>query len=312
MIPVFDVLGTYKKAQREILKAIKRVLESGNYILGPEVKAFEKEFAEATGNKYCVGCASGTDAISLSLLAIGIRGVDNVLTTSFTAFPTVVGIERAGARAIIVDCKKDALINPEKIEEKITSRTRAILPVHLFSQYCNMKEIMRIAKKYKLKVIEDCAQRTFTKIQGIAGAYSFYPTKTLGAFGDAGAVCTNSKEIYEKIKALRDYGQTQKNVFTYPGLNSRMDEIHAAVLRVKLKHKIYMGKPVYMKCLNVFDRDLKIISGANRGFNSLIHYPYVVNAQKAFRGQKKEKFPMANEIKNTILTMPPSYTFLND
>jgi dTDP-4-amino-4,6-dideoxygalactose transaminase len=303
MKPVFDVLGLYKKGSKDILEAIERVLNSGRYILGEEVKSFEKEFAQATENKYCVGVASGTEAITLVLGALGIGQSNEVIAPNFTAYPTIVGIERSEAKAIVVDVKENALIDEKEIEKAITKNTRAIVPVHLFNRYCNMTAILRIAKKHKLKVIEDCAQRTFTKVRGDCGAFSFYPTKTLGAYGDAGAVCTNSKEIYEKLLCLRDYGQTSKNVFKYQGLNSRMDELQAAILRVKLKKKLFLPQPQYEHSSDRVLRQmsLKIFSQQE----SLVHYPYVICEQEAFKGRKVGKCPVSKKLSETILTLPP-------
>lgn len=300
MKPVFDVVGLYKRGSEAILETIQRVLESGQYILGQEVKAFEKEFAEATGNKYCVGCGSGTDAITLALIALDIA--QEIIAPNFTAYPTIVGIVQSGGRVVLVDVKESALIDEVQIEKAITKKTKAIVPVHLFNRYCNMKEINRIAKKYKLKVIEDCAQRTFTKITGDCGAYSFYPTKTLGGFGDGGACCTNDKTTYEKLLAMRDYGQTSKNVFKYQGLNSRMDEIQAAILRVKLKKKLFMPQPKYEQ---TDFRDSRFAINKTIGLETLIHYPYVISEQEAFKGRKVGKCPVSKKISETILTLPP-------
>jgi dTDP-4-amino-4,6-dideoxygalactose transaminase len=303
MKPVFDVLKLYKQGSKEILGAIERVLESGRYILGEEVKAFEKEFAKETGNKYCIGVGSGTDAITLSLRALDVK--EEVIAPNFTAFPTIVGIVEARGRVVLVDVKESALIDEDEIEKAITKKTKAIVPVHLFNRYCNMKEINRIAKKHNLKVIEDCAQRTFTKVTGDCGAFSFYPTKILGAYGDAGAVCTNNKETYEKLLCLRDYGQTSKNVFKYQGLNSRMDEMQAAILRVKLKKKLFMSQPQYSDENNNELRNITRAMFLMGEIETLVHYPYVISDQEAFKGRKVGECPVSKRISETILTLPP-------
>ncbi len=205
------------KIQYEILKneidtAVQRVLNSGWYILGEELESFEKEFAKYIGTEFCIGVASGTEAIALALMALEVVPNDEVITANVTAFPTITGIMQAGAKPVVVDIKPDSgLMDAQKIEQKITKKTKAILPVHLYGQVCNMDDISVIANKYGLKVIEDCAQAAgssfHNKKAGMfsdCSAFSFYPTKNLGAYGDAGAIVTNNENIAEKLRFLRN------------------------------------------------------------------------------------------------------------
>ncbi|NTU73618.1 DegT/DnrJ/EryC1/StrS family aminotransferase, partial [Candidatus Roizmanbacteria bacterium] len=244
LIQLNDFKREYKALKTEINAAIKRVLQSGWYILGPEGEAFEKEMAAYLGVKYCVAVGNGTDAITLALIAQGVGEGDEVITTNLTAFPTITGITRSGAQAVTADIDPHTgLINPAEIEKLITKKTKAIVPVHLYGQMCDIKPIMAIARKYNLIVVEDCAQaigaRQGAKTAGTigtAGCLSFYPTKNLGAFGDGGAVITNSKQVYQKLLMLRNYGQRVRYYHDEQGINSRLDELQAAILRVKLKH----------------------------------------------------------------------------
>jgi dTDP-4-amino-4,6-dideoxygalactose transaminase len=339
MILLNDFKKQYHSIQTEIDDAIKRVLESGWYIMGKELEAFEHEFASYIGVKYCVGVASGTEAIALSLMSLGIGKDDEVIVPCFTAFPSITGIIQAGAIPVLVDVNPgDGLINIKKIEEKITSKTMAILPVHIYGQSCDMVPLLKIASAHKLKVIEDCAQSTGAlygeKKAGSFGdcsAFSFYPTKNLGAIGDGGAVCTNSKDCYEKLLQLRNYGQSKRYYHDVEGINSRLDEIQAAILRVKLKYldtwnqkrrciaRIYReriktvdfidendyGQPCYhlfvIKCK---DRE-RLIEYLNKiGINVLIHYPVPVNRQKAFIRQKNEHFPGTEFLSSQVLSLP--------
>ena len=228
----------------EILEAIKRVCENGPYILGPEVEAFQEEFAQYHGVAHAIGVGSGTDALSLTLKAYDIGLGDEVITVSHTALATVAAIVIAGATPVLVDIEPDYYtIDPEKIKKAITSKTKAIIPVHLYGQSCDMKSIMDLAKLYNLKVIEDCAQAHGALYQGKkvgtfgdAGCFSFYPTKNLGAIGDAGGVITNDKALKDRLMRLRQYGWDEKRLGQEVGAVSRLDELQAAILRVKLRY----------------------------------------------------------------------------
>jgi dTDP-4-amino-4,6-dideoxygalactose transaminase len=227
----------------ELEAALRRVTSSGTYTLGPEVEAFEREFAEFTGARFAVGVASGTDAITLALRAFDIGPGDEVLTVSHTAGATVAGILQAGATPVLVDVDPLTLtLAPEGLEAALTKRTRAVLPVHLYGGGADLRSIREFARRHSLIVIEDCAQAHGTRIAGEhvgagagAGTFSFYPTKNLAALGDGGAVITSAPEIHEKLVRLRQYGWRTPQVSEALGWNSRLDELQAAVLRVKLR-----------------------------------------------------------------------------
>ena len=339
MILLNDFKKQYAQLKDEINSAISRVLDSGWYILGKEVESFEKEFANFIGVPYCVGVASGTEAIALSLMAMGIKKDDEVITTCFTAYPTITGIMQAGAIPVLVDVNlNDGLMDVNKIIGKITTKTRAILPVHLYGQSCDMDPILSLAKSHHLPVIEDCAQSSGATYKGrqtgsfgICSAFSFYPTKNLGALGDAGAIVTHDKKIYEKLVSLRNYGQSVRYYHDEAGMNSRMDEIQAAVLRVKLNHlsnwndrrreiaALYSerlpmfekirendyGSPIYhLFVLKSRERNRLLSYLQNNGIQALIHYPVPINRQKAFQWQKEEIFPNTEELAATVISIP--------
>jgi len=261
-IKFLDLTAQYKSIKKEIDEAIKKVLESGQFIGGKEVENFEKEIAKFCGVKYAISVNSGTDALFLSLKALGIGPGDEVITTPFTFIATAEVIANLGAKPVFVDIDPKIFnIDPSKIEKAVTKKTRALIPVHLFGQMADMGEIMRIARKYKLFVVEDAAQaigaeiklktqisklKTATKKSkvlkagaiGDLGCFSFFPSKNLGAYGDGGMVVTNNKKLAEKIRFLRNHGSLPKNKYLnlILGTNSRLDAIQAAILRVKLKY----------------------------------------------------------------------------
>ena len=234
----------FQSYKQEIMEAVHKVFEIGPYILGSEVEAFEQEFSDYHKLKYAVGVGSGTDALALTLKAYGIGAGDEVITVSHTALATAAAIVIAGATPVLVDIEENYFtMDPKAIEAAITPRTKAIIPVHLYGQPCDMDAIMAIADKHHLIVIEDCAQAHGAiykgKIVGTighAGCFSFYPTKNLSAIGDGGGVITNDRQIYERLKRLRQYGWDENRVSQEPGVVSRLDELQAAILRVKLKY----------------------------------------------------------------------------
>lgn len=244
MIHCANPLAQYRSHQEEILGAVKRVLESGNYILGPEVEAFEQSFAAYSGTDYAIGVNSGTDALILTLRALNIGPDDEVITVSHTALATVAAIIATGATPVLVDIEPAYyMMDPEGLQRAITSKTRAVIPVHLYGQSADMDAIMDIAHRHGLFVIEDCAQATGAIYKnkrvgsiGDAGCFSFYPTKNLGAVGDGGIVVTRKPELAGRIRRLRQYGWNNHRNTKEPGLNSRLDEIQAAILNVKLKN----------------------------------------------------------------------------
>ncbi|MGB9859043.1 MAG: DegT/DnrJ/EryC1/StrS family aminotransferase [Moorellaceae bacterium] len=244
-IPLLDLTPEIEALWEELLNAIQGVLKSGQFILGPNVKAFEQEVAQYLGVKHAIGVNSGTDALVIALRALGIGPGDEVITTPFTFFATAEAISQVGATPIFVDIDpKTFNINPELIEPAITPRTKAILPVHLYGQAADMDPIMELAEKYNLKVIEDTAQAFGGEYKGrklgtigYAGCFSFFPSKNLGAFGDGGLIVTNDDEIAEVARMLRVHGAKKKKYYNEMiGYNSRLDEIQAAILRVKLPH----------------------------------------------------------------------------
>jgi dTDP-4-amino-4,6-dideoxygalactose transaminase len=243
-IPLVDLKAQYDSIRDEIDDAVHKVVQSGQFILGPEVKAFEDEMAAYCGTKYAVGVASGTDALHLALLACGIKPGDEVITTPFTFIATAESITKCGARPVFVDIDlKTYNIGPSQIEYKISKKTRAILPVHLYGQPAAMGRILDIAGKHNLKVIEDCAQALGAEYKGKkvgslgdAGCLSFFPSKNLGAYGDGGMVVTNDAQIAETVRILRVHGSKATYQHVMHGFNSRLDALQAAILRVKLKH----------------------------------------------------------------------------
>lgn len=222
---------------------MERVSEKGPYILGPEVASFEEEFAAYHGLSYAVGVGSGTDALALTLKAFDIGPGDEVITVSHTALATVAAIVMAGSTPVLVDVDHYYTMDPTKIEAEITTKTKAIIPVHIYGQPCDMDQILEIARKHKLIVIEDCAQAHGATYKGKkvgtigdAGCFSFYPTKNLGALGDGGGIITNRDFIAERLKRLRQYGWNGDRIAVESGVVSRLDELQAAILRVKLRH----------------------------------------------------------------------------
>lgn len=244
MIPILDLKRQYEQIGKEVEKDVIDVLRSGCYILGPHNKALEAELAEYIGVKHSVALNSGTDALHLALRALDIGAGDEVITTAFTFVATTEAIGIVGAKPIFVDIDSDTFnIDAEKIENAITPKTKAIIPVHLYGQPANMKVIMEIAKKYDLFVIEDCCQAIGAEIDGQqvgsfgdVGCFSFFPTKNLGAMGDGGLLTTNSQIIKDRVIGLRNHGGAVRYYHDEIGVNSRLDEVQAAILRIKFKH----------------------------------------------------------------------------
>jgi len=252
MINTWSYKEEYKLIRKKILKTIDKTLSSGNIFFGKEIQQFERNFSKYNNFKYGVAVGSGTDALHISLLALGIGHGDEVITVSNTAIATISAIVSTGATPRFIDVDNNYLIDFKKIPKKISKRTKAIIPVHLYGQSCQIDEICKIAKKFNLKVVEDCAQAQGAKFKnkyigtfGDMACFSFYPTKILGAYGDGGFVGTNNKSLYEKIRQIRFYGIDQinkKNKFfkkyysNTHGVNSRIDEIQCSILNLKLKN----------------------------------------------------------------------------
>jgi len=243
-IPLVDLKAQYKPIEDEINEAIQGVIQSGQFILGSEVEAFESEVAAYCGTKYAVGVASGTDALQLALLTCGIKPGDEVITTPFTFIATAETIAKCGATPVFADIDpKTYNIDPAKLETKISPKTKALLPVHLYGQSVDMSSILEFARKYQLKIVEDCAQALGAEYRGRkvgslgdAGCLSFFPSKVLGAYGDGGMVITNNSSVARRTAMLRNHGCKEKYYHLMPGFNSRLDSLQAAILRVKLKH----------------------------------------------------------------------------
>ncbi len=343
-IPLVNLNRQYLELKNKIDFNVGEVLKNGNFILGKEVSDFEQEFAKFCGTKYCLGVSSGWDGIHLSLKALGIGKGDEVIVQDNTFVASVFPIIETGAKPVLVDINKDTYqINIDLIEKAITKKTKAILPVHLYGIPAEMDKILKVARKYNLYVIEDACQAHGVMYRskhcgtfGDIGVFSFYPGKNLGAAGDAGAVITNKKDIYEKIRILRDVGQNEKYHHMLIGYNNRLDTLQAAILSLKLKKlKIWNKKRIaiaesYDRLLsdlpislspqsNVISKNnyhLYVIRTSQRDelFNYLkkngiycgIHYPIPVHLQKAvkFLGYKKGDFPVTEKYAKEILSLP--------
>ncbi len=297
-IPFIDLRTQYQQIKEELNRALNRTLDRGDFILGKEVRLFEEEFARYCRTKFAVGVNSGTDALFLGLLSLGVGKSDEVIVPAFTFIATALAVSFIGARVVFVDIDEDTYnINVEKIERAVTKRTKVILPVHLFGQPADMKSILNIAKKYNLKVIEDCAQShgaeykfkvqsSKLKVQkvgslGDIGCFSFYPTKNLGAFGDGGMILMNKKEVYKKLLMLRDCGRKSKYEHKILGYNSRLDTIQAAVLRVKLKHldKWNRLRRKKAKLYSELLKDTDVIIPKEKDYGTHIYHIYAIRVK---------------------------------
>lgn len=345
MIPFLDLKEINKQYAEEIRNAVYRVIESGWYVLSKEVANFEREFAQYCGVNNAIGVANGLDALTLILKAYGIKEGDEVIVPSNTFIATILAVSATNATPILIEPNLHSFtIDPKKIEEKITKNTKAIIAVHLYGQICNMNEIASIAQKYNLKIIEDAAQAHGAEYYekkagnlGDAAAFSFYPGKNLGALGDGGAITTNDDNLAEKIRALRNYGSQQKYKNLLKGVNSRLDEIQAAILRVKLK---YLDKDnekrreiseYYMNNINNDKIALPQIENKNRyshvwhlfvvrvdqrdrfqsylkekEIQTVIHYPIPPHKQKAYQECNHNSYPIAEQIHQTVISLPLS------
>jgi len=246
LFPFLDLHAQFEGIREEVMLALQSVFENQQFILGPEVQRFERELAELVGCRFAIGCASGSDALALALMAIGVGVGDEVITTPFTFIATAGSIARVGARPVFVDINPDTYnLDPKEMEALITSRTKAILPVHLFGLVAPMDEITAVARSHDLAVIEDAAQaigathdhRSAGSI-GNVGCFSFFPSKNLGGAGDGGMLSTNDSEVADRLRMLRAHGSRTKYHYEYLGLNSRLDTLQAAILRVKLRHLV--------------------------------------------------------------------------
>jgi len=324
----------------DVTRAIDRVVARGWFVLGPEVEAFEAEFAAAMGAAHAVGVGTGTDAIALILRALGIGAGDDVITTPLSAAYSALAIVMAGARPVFADIDPERLtIDPESLEAAITSRTRAVLPVHLYGQAADMTAIARIASRHDLAIVEDCCQAHLATADGrpvgtigVAGAFSFYPTKNLGALGDGGAVITGDAALAERIARLRNGGQASTYRHIEPGINSRLDEMQAAILRARLPRlrawtetrrrlahayrAALAGAPLVVPperdpghvyhlfvVRSAARRELQSHLAA-RGIETLIHYPIPISQQPAFEAAAPAACPVADRVCDEIVSLP--------
>lgn len=349
-IPFVDLNAQYKQIRGEVIKKIDGINSRGDFILGEDVRLLEQEFAQYCGVQYGVGVASGTDALFLSLLSAGVKSGDEVITAPNSFIATAVAITLAGARPVFVDVDPQTYnINPKLIALKITSRTKAIIPVHLYGQPAPMDAINAIAKKHRLAVIEDAAQAHGVMYKGRKvgsfgdmACFSFYPAKNLGAYGDGGIVVTNNQALADKVRLLRNYGQKVKNQHATFGLNSRLDNLQAAVLRIKLKYlnkwngqrrrnaKLYrqyfLAKPAidarevvlpnpnkktqdhiyHIYAILVENREKLAEYLKSKGVASGMHYYLPIHLQGCYKylGYQKGDFPAAEDMSARTLSLP--------
>ncbi len=339
MIPFLELKRQYHSIKGEVDSAIAGTFEKGNFILGEKVEAFEKAFAGYCNAKHCISVGSGTDALNISMMVLGIKSGDEVVMPSHTFVATAFAALNAGAKPVFADIdEKTYNISVSGIKKAVKSKTKAILPVHLYGQYCDMAQIMELASKNNLKVIEDCSQSHGAeyngkrKLFGNVACYSFYPTKNLGCYGDGGAVVTNDDEVADKLRLLRNYGQSKKYEHITFGYNTRLDEIQAAVLLVKLKHldswnekrrklaSLYnelLGDSVitpseagyarhvyYIYAVRSKRRDALQAHLEKKGVKTLIHYPIPVHKQKVFGSCNSQRLEVTERVASEILSLP--------
>ncbi len=343
MIPQLDLQAEYRTIKDELDDALIKVAASGHYILDEQNQAFEKEIATYVGTKYAIAVASGTDAIRLALLAAGLTPGDEVITTPFSFIASADAIAQIGGIPVFADIDAETFnIDTKKIEEKITDKTKAILPVHLFGQPADMETLLKLAEHHRLYIIEDCAQAIGAGIKGKkvgtfgkTGCFSFFPTKNLGCYGDGGLITTDDKDIDEKTRALRVHGATAKYHHEFLGFNSRLDEIQAAILRIKLKHLDQWTKnrqeisKRYGQLLSTVDitlphtrddvthvfnqytikykkRDALAKRLKENGIATAVYYPLPLHLQNAFGylGYKPESLPVSEQIASKVISLP--------
>lgn len=347
MIPFGELNSQFKSIEAEIRAAIDDVLAGGRFIFGKQCEAFESEFAAYVGARHAAGVNSGTDAIHLALTAVGVGPGDEAITAANTCVPTVAGICAAGARPVLADIDPaTCTIDPAKVEAAFTPRTKAVVPVHLYGHPCDMPAICAIAAARGIAVVEDCAQAHGAAVIedgqarrcgtfGAAAAFSFYPSKNLGAYGDGGAVVTNDAEIDARVRMLRNYGEERRYYHSAEGFNSRLDELQAAILRVKLRHLdewnearrqragLYAGRLKHLPIRLPFEahwarhiyhlyvirsrrRDALQAHLGARGIGALLHYPVPVHLQKAYAhlAYAAGDFPESERACAEVLSLP--------
>ena len=342
-VPFIDLKPQHKAIRQEVLKALGVIADSQRFVLGENGRRLEEAIASYLGVEHAVGVASGSDALYLSLLALGVGEGDEVVTTPFTFFATAGSITRTGAKPVFCDIDSVTYnIDPAKLESKLTRRTKAIIPVHLFGLSCDMKHILQIAKRYKLSVVEDAAQSFGATYQGKqtgsfgdTGCLSFYPTKNLGGAGDGGMVVTRSKKLADKMRLLRNHGSDRKYHHDLVGVNSRLDELQAAWLLIKMKRidrwnalrrkhaadydRGFEGLPVqaphipkncisnhHLYSIQTDRRDELSRYLDSRGIGNGVYYPLGLHLQKCYRslGYRKGDFPVTERVSDRILSLP--------
>jgi dTDP-4-amino-4,6-dideoxygalactose transaminase len=343
MIHCCNPRAQYLSHKAEIDAALLKVLENGWYILGDEVKAFESEFSTYLGVEHCIGVGSGTEALHLALAACGIGEGDEVITVAHTAVATVAAIELSGATPVLVDIEpRYFTLSPSKLKAAISARTKAILPVHLYGLPADLAPILEIAREHNLRVIEDCAQAHGAMYQqrrvgawGDLACFSFYPTKNLGALGDGGLIATNDSELASRVRLLREYGWAERYVSHIRGWNSRLDEMQAAILRIKLR-QLDADNEARRQCALLYDRALAeyplelpqllpesihvyhlyVVRSrerdrlrtflSSRGIGTLIHYPVPVHLQPAYRCRLRgaDQLPETERAAREVLSLP--------
>jgi len=343
-IALVDVVRQFRTIEADVRRALERVLEKGDYVMGEDVAAFEQEFAQFCGTSHAVGVSSGTDALVLALHALDIGPGDEVVTVPFTFAATVEAIVTVGARPVFVDVDRDtAVLNPRQLEKVITARTRAIIPVHLYGFPCDMDAICEIARRRGLRIIEDASQAHGAEFGGQRvgaigdiGCFSFYPGKNIGAFGEAGAVVTQHAELADRIRLMRNHGSPDKYHHVRLGWNYRMDTLQAAILRVKLRH-LERWNEARRQVAHNYTRRLGVVDGlglpppcvygrqvfhlyvvrvprrdqlreylAQQGIATGVHYPIPLHLQEAFAelGHKAGDFPVSEEWAGKVLSLP--------
>ena len=343
VVPFVDLKAQYHTIRDEVRAEVDAIFESTQFILGDAVEKFERAFAQFLGVKHCIGVASGLDALRLALEAAGVGAGDEVIIPANTFIATALAVSGTGAKPVLVDCREDTYqINTELIEAAITPQTKVIMPVHLYGQSADMTAIIDIARSHQLEVIEDAAQAHGTRFLGqacgtfgLAGCFSFYPGKNLGAYGDGGAVVTNSDDFAKKVNSLRNYGQKQKYVHVEKGTNSRLDTVQAAILNIKLKllegwNEARRGHAaIYSDSLANYDFIVPAVDSrsshifhlyvvrtryrdelqkhlAGLGIQTGIHYPIPIHFQEAYSdlGLSKGAFPVTEALADEIISLP--------
>ena len=342
VVPFVDLKAQYQTIRDEVRGEVDNVFESTQFILGDAVEKFERDFAGYLGVKHAIGVGSGLDALRLALEAAGVGAGDEVIIPANTFIATALAVSATGAKPVLVDCREDTYqIDPALIEQAITPRTKVIMPVHLYGQSADLTAIIDIARNHRLEVIEDAAQAHGTRFLGqrcgtfgLAGCFSFYPGKNLGAYGDGGAVVTNDDDFARRVNSLRNYGQKQKYVHVEKGTNSRLDTVQAAILNVKLRHlddwnaarrahaAIYSDSLAddfivptldprsehifHLYVVRTRNRDDLQKHLNSRGIQTGIHYPIPIHLQEAYRdlGFERGSFPVTEKLADEMISLP--------